>query len=153
MTTLGAHLRVALVTVRFRALLRQAAIDRTQPAIYRQKHDGQTANPNSASSKRMQADVQRNVNQQAHIKQGVATGSLTTAETGMLERGQARVNHKEAVAGANGHVGPVGGAPTTHAARRARDPFARHQERPYRSARWSVHTCERTCRQVRRDTR
>ena len=32
--------------------------------IYHEKHDAQTGNPNSASSQRMQADVQRNVNQQ-----------------------------------------------------------------------------------------
>src|SRR6185503_2490298 len=31
--------------------------------IYREKHDAQTGNPNSASSQRMQADVQRNINQ------------------------------------------------------------------------------------------
>ncbi len=74
-------------------------------AIYGQKHDAQTGNPASASSRRMQADVQRNANQQARIKQGVASGALTTKETGSLERGQAHVAHKEAVAGANGHVG------------------------------------------------
>src|SRR3954464_13526121 len=32
--------------------------------IYREKHDAQTGNPSSASSQRMQADVQRNINQQ-----------------------------------------------------------------------------------------
>ena len=74
-------------------------------AIYGQKHDAQTGNPASASSRRMQADVQRNVNQQARIKQGVASGTLTTKEAGSLERGQANAAHKEAVAGANGHVG------------------------------------------------
>ena len=75
--------------------------------IYRQKHDAQTGNPNSASSKRMQADVQRNANQQARIEQGVKSGTLTTRETASLERGQAHVNRTEAVAGADGHVGPV----------------------------------------------
>ena len=53
----------------------------------------------------MQSDVQRNVNQQARINQGVKSGSATTAETAKLERGQANVNRKEAAAGANGHVG------------------------------------------------
>jgi len=75
-------------------------------AIYKQKHDAQTGNPASASSRRMQADVQRDVNQQARIKQGVASGSVTTAEAGKLEHGQARVNRREANAGADGHVGP-----------------------------------------------
>ena len=74
-------------------------------AIYGQKHDTQTGNPASASSRRMQADVERNANQQARIKQGVASGAVTTTEAGSLERGQAHVTHKEAVAGANGHVG------------------------------------------------
>ena len=93
----------------------QKAQNAESSAIYRQKHDAQTGNPNSASSKRMQADVQRNVNQQSRVNQGVATGSLTTAETGKLERGQARVNHKEAAAGANGHVDPVEQANVQHA--------------------------------------
>ena len=74
-------------------------------AIYSQKHDAQTGHPGSASSKRMQADVQRNVNQQARINQGVKSGSMTTAEASSAEHGQARVDRKEAAAGANGHVG------------------------------------------------
>jgi len=44
--------------------------------IHREKHDAQTADPNSTSSKRMQADVQRNVNQQERIEQG---GAIRTA--------------------------------------------------------------------------
>jgi hypothetical protein len=75
--------------------------------IYRQKHDAQVGNPNSASSRRMQADVQRNVNQQARIEQGVQSGVLTNHETAQLERGQAQVNRSEARAGADGHAGPV----------------------------------------------
>ena len=76
-------------------------------AIARQKHDAQVGNPASASSQRMQADVQRDVNQQARIKQGVSSGQLTNSEAGKLERGQSHVNHKEAVAGIDGHVGKV----------------------------------------------
>jgi hypothetical protein len=55
----------------------------------------------------MQADVQRNIDQQARIKQGETSGSLTHREVAQLERGQARVERREAVAGADGHVGPV----------------------------------------------
>ncbi len=62
-------------------------------------------NPDSKSSERMQADVQRNVNQQTRIAQGVKSGTLTGQETGRLERGQARVDHKEGVAAHNGHLG------------------------------------------------
>jgi hypothetical protein len=64
-----------------------------------------TGNPNSASSQRMQADVQRNANQQARIEQGLKSGSMTNREAGRAERGQARVDHAEAKAGANGRVG------------------------------------------------
>ncbi|MBS0320307.1 MAG: hypothetical protein JSR18_07195 [Proteobacteria bacterium] len=83
----------------------QNAQNRESKAIYAQKHDAQKGNPASASSSRMQADVQRNVDQQARIQQGVANGSLTTQEAGKLEHGQARDSRKEAVAGADGHVG------------------------------------------------
>ena len=72
--------------------------------IYREKHDAATGNPNSASSQRMQADVQRNVNQQERIEQGVRTGELTKGVAAKLERGQAHVDRKEARAGADGHI-------------------------------------------------
>lgn len=73
--------------------------------IYQDKHNAVTGNPNSASSRRMQADVQRNVNQQARINQGVRSGQLSNHEAGALEHGQAHVDRSEAHAGANGHVG------------------------------------------------
>jgi hypothetical protein len=79
--------------------------NRVSKDIAREKHDGQTGDPNSASSKRMQADVQRNINQQERIEQGAQSGQLTNKEAGNLERGQARVDRKEAKAGADGHVG------------------------------------------------
>jgi len=79
--------------------------NRVSKDIYREKHDAQTGNPDSASSKRMQADVQRNVNQQQRIEQGVQSGQLTNREAGKLEHGQAHVDRKEARAGADGHVG------------------------------------------------
>jgi hypothetical protein len=74
-------------------------------AIYNQKHDSQTGNPGSRSSRRMQADVQRNVNQQQRIHNGVADGSLTNRETARMEGGQARVNRAQAGAARNGRVG------------------------------------------------
>ncbi|MEP6887828.1 MAG: hypothetical protein ABI945_05845 [Nitrospirales bacterium] len=69
------------------------------------KHNDVTGNPNSASSQRMQADVQRNINQQSRIEQGVQNGSLSNKEVSNLERGQARVDRAEARAAADGHVG------------------------------------------------
>ncbi len=83
----------------------RAAQNRESAAIRDQKHDAQTGNPNSASSQRMQADVQRNVNQQARIAQGVQSGSLTQQEAGRLERGQSRVDRATARAARDGRVG------------------------------------------------
>jgi hypothetical protein len=73
--------------------------------IYAAKHNGVSGNPLSTSSQRMQADVQRNVNQEKRIEAGVQNGSLTNREVGKVERGQARVDRKEFVAARDGHVG------------------------------------------------
>ena len=86
----------------------KARIDKMQNKvsndIHADKTNAQTGNPDSKSSKRMQADVQRNVNQEQRIEAGVKNGSLTNHEVAKLERGQARVDTKEAVAGRDGHV-------------------------------------------------
>jgi hypothetical protein len=88
----------------------KARIERAQNQESRQinrlENNAAKGNPNSASSQRMQADVQRNVNQQQRIEQGVKSGQLTNREAGKLERGQAKVNRAQARAGADGHVGP-----------------------------------------------
>ena len=83
----------------------QGAQNRESERINRLKHNDVTGNLNSASSQRMQADVQRNINQQGRIEQGVQSGALTNKEASKLERGQARVDRAEARAGADGHVG------------------------------------------------
>jgi hypothetical protein len=82
-----------------------AAQNKTSGAIYADKHNATTGNPNSASSKRLQTDVQRNVNQQQRIANGMKSGALTNKEAGSLERGQAHVDRREANAAHNGHVG------------------------------------------------
>jgi hypothetical protein len=82
-----------------------AAQDKSSRDIYAAKHNGATGNPESASSQRMQADVQRNINQDKRIQAGVQNGSLNNREVAKLERGQAKVSRKEAVAGRDGHVG------------------------------------------------
>jgi hypothetical protein len=69
------------------------------------KHNDITGNPNSASSKRMQADVARNAAQEQRIANGLKDGSLTNHEAAQLDRGQAHVSRKEAAAARNGHVG------------------------------------------------
>jgi hypothetical protein len=87
---------------------RIGAAQNAESARIRQlKTNQRTGNPASASSQRMQADVQRDVNQQKRIEQGVQSGALTKHETARLERGQARVNTAEARAGGDGHVGPA----------------------------------------------
>jgi hypothetical protein len=73
--------------------------------IYRDRHNAASGNPDSKSSERMQADVQRNLDQQQRIEQGGDTGALTNREVGSLEAGQARVDRREAVAARDGHVG------------------------------------------------
>jgi len=82
----------------------QRAQNQESRDINRLENNAAKGNPNSASSQRMQADVQRNVNQQQRIEQGVKSGQLTNREVGKLENGQARVDRDEAHAGANGHV-------------------------------------------------
>lgn len=87
----------------------QRKIDRMQDSasadIKAQKHDAQTGNPNSASSQRMQADVQRNVKQETRVENGIKSGALTNHEVAKLEKGEARIDHSEAAAGKDGRVG------------------------------------------------
>ena len=85
----------------------QAAQNKTSKSIAADKHNAKLGNPASKSSQRMQADVQRNVNQQARIEQGVTSGQLSNKQVASLERGQAHVNRAEANAAANGRVGAV----------------------------------------------
>lgn len=82
-----------------------AAENSSSQAIYNDKHNATTGNPTSASSERMQTDVQRSVNQQQRIANGMKSGALTNREAGALERGQAHVNRRQAHAARNGHVG------------------------------------------------
>ena len=85
----------------------RAAQDRASARIGADKHNARTGDPQSRSSRRMQADVQRNANQAARIRAGVASGELSGREVAALERGQARVTRREAGAAANGRVGAV----------------------------------------------
>lgn len=97
-------LRDGKLTPRERTQLRRAQ-DHASRDIHRVATDANYGNPQSTSSQRMQADVQRNANQQARIEQGLQSGQLTPHEAGHLERGQARVERGEAHAALNGHVG------------------------------------------------
>ncbi len=84
-----------------------AAQNHASARIAADKHNARIGDPQSASSKRMQADVQRNANQQARIHEGVASGALSNREVASLQRGQTRVARGEANAAANGRVGGV----------------------------------------------
>lgn len=107
-------LRDGVLTQQERARLDQAQ-DVQSRRIYREKHDAQTGNPDSASSQRMQAEVQRNINQQRRVEQGVRSGELTNREVGRLERGQAHTNRLQGRAGADGHVSAHENARIQHA--------------------------------------
>ena len=100
----AADLKDGKLSPREKAQLRREQ-DRASRDIATDRANAAKGNPQSASSQRMQADVQRNVNQEARIEQGVKSGALTGHEAGKLERGQAHVDRKEAVAAHDGHVG------------------------------------------------
>ena len=83
----------------------RAAQNKASRDIETAKNNGVNGNPLSASSQRMQADVQRNVNQEKRVEAGLANGSLTKREAARMEQGQAHVDRAEAHAAADGHVG------------------------------------------------
>lgn len=83
----------------------QAQQNKVSKDIATAKNNGVNGNPLSASSQRMQADVQRNVNQQERTEAGIKNGSLTNHEVAKVEAGQAKVDRKEYRAGRDGHVG------------------------------------------------
>jgi hypothetical protein len=79
--------------------------DKSSRDIHASKTNAVKGNPESKSSERLQAVVQRNVNQEKRIEQGVQSGALTNRETGKLEQGQAKNDHMEAKAARDGHIG------------------------------------------------
>ena len=58
----------------------------------------------STQAGQLRGDVRRNVLQQARIVQGARSGALTRGEAARLEVGQLRVERRESLAAANGHV-------------------------------------------------
>jgi hypothetical protein len=81
-----------------------AAQNRESGQIKAEESNGRTGNPNSRSSRRMQADVARDANQDRRIANGVKDGQLNTRQAARLDRGEAHIDAKEAAAGRNGHV-------------------------------------------------
>ncbi|HZP13696.1 MAG TPA: hypothetical protein VFB36_14855 [Nevskiaceae bacterium] len=87
----------------------QKRIDEAQQKVSKdisaQKHDAQTdADPDSASNKRMESDVARDMRQDKRIEQGVKSGALTTNEASRLEKGEASDERAEGKAGASGGI-------------------------------------------------
>lgn len=82
----------------------KTAQSRADRDIHADKTNQLTANPHSVSSRRMQADVASNINQQKRIDQGLNNGTLNRHEVGKLEHSQAKSDRKEAAAGINGHI-------------------------------------------------
>lgn len=78
--------------------------DRTSQSIYAARHNEATGNPDSASSKRMQAAAKRDVLQNQRIENGIQQGQLGNREVAALQRGQARSHAQQAHQGADGHV-------------------------------------------------
>jgi hypothetical protein len=69
--------------------------NRESKAIYNQKHDAQTGNPDSLKSNMEQANVQRNINQEQRLHNGVTNGSLTNRELSRQEGNEAHVDRME----------------------------------------------------------
>lgn len=80
--------------------------NRESARIYSQKHDIQTGNPDSNRSRLMQANVQRDANQEQRIHKGVADGSLSNREVSRLQGREAHSDHLDARDGRNGYISP-----------------------------------------------
>lgn len=65
---------------------------------------GALALGSAAQAGPLRGDLQRNVLQQARIAQGARSGALTRGEAARLEVGQLRVDRRESLAAADGHV-------------------------------------------------
>lgn len=69
--------------------------NRESAGIYKDKHNATTGNPNSLKSNLEQADVQRNINQEQRLHNGVTNGSLTNRELSRQEGNEAHVDRME----------------------------------------------------------
>ena len=66
--------------------------------------NGVTGSPSSRSTQRLEADIQRDINQEQRIDNGVDKGRLTAGEVGTLEGGQAGNDALQANAARNGFI-------------------------------------------------
>jgi len=96
-----------------RATRIQRAQNAESHAIYNQRHDAQTGNPNSLSSRRMQGAVRRDLDQQSRIASGVDHGGLTHREVSHLSAQQARSLPRGAMVSSTGASSGASSAVTT----------------------------------------
>ena len=61
----------------------------------------------AASAQTTGSEVQRDVNQQQRVEQGLKNGSLTTREASQLERGESRIDRMESNAEKDGKLSPA----------------------------------------------
>jgi hypothetical protein len=83
------------------ALLAPAAFAQTGASVTSQT---QVQTPAANIQDRNTLDVQRDVNQQQRIEQGLQSGQLTTKEAGQLERQETRIDRMERQADRNGSI-------------------------------------------------
>lgn len=69
--------------------------NRESKAVYNQKHNARTGNPDSLKSNLEQANVQRNINQEQRLHNGVKNGSLTNRELARQEGNESHVDRME----------------------------------------------------------
>lgn len=69
--------------------------NRESKAIYGRKHNAVTGKPDSLKSNMEQANVQRNINQEQRLHNGVTHGSLTNRELGHMEGNEAHSDRLE----------------------------------------------------------
>lgn len=69
--------------------------NRESNAIYNHNHGAQTGHPDSLKSSMEQANVQRNINQERRLHNGVKNGALTNRELSRAEGGEAHADPME----------------------------------------------------------
>jgi len=83
----------------------ERAQDRLGRDIYRESHDAQRGDPGSSSSRHMQAQVGRNIEQQRGIEQGMRSGRLDPRQTAYLERRESHQNRMQGREHGGGYAG------------------------------------------------
>jgi hypothetical protein len=81
-----------------------AGLNAQQQRINAFEQNGVTGTPSSRSTQRLEADIQRDINQERRIDNGIDKGRLAPSEVGILEGGQADNDALQANAARNGFI-------------------------------------------------